>query len=89
MKTFSQNYYNNVIATDVTTIATCFRIELKDGRILGFTTNTRDTVYLSFEIPIGSEFNGSTMEVRWKIDTVMVNKLPKLNQKLLHYRVVR
>ena len=54
-----------------------------------FTTNTRDTVYLSFEIPIGSEFNGSTMEVRWKIDTVLVNKLPKLNQKLLHYRVVR
>jgi hypothetical protein len=54
-----------------------------------FLTNNKDTVRLTFDIPIGTEFIGTTMELRWKIDTVVVNKLPMLNQKLLHYRVVR
>lgn len=45
MKTFSQNFYNNIIATDATTIATCFRLELQNGNVLGFTTSTRDVVF--------------------------------------------
>lgn len=45
MKSFSTQYYNNVIASELTTLATCFRIELQDGRILGFTTNVRSVVF--------------------------------------------
>lgn len=45
MKNFSTQYYNNVIASELTSIATCFRIELQDGRILGFTTNVRSVVF--------------------------------------------
>lgn len=45
MKNFSSLYYNNVIGVEATTIATCFRLELKDGRILGFTTCSDDVIF--------------------------------------------
>lgn len=53
-------------------------------------TQQKDTVSLSYDIPIGAEFNGLLMEMVWKIDTVMMsNQTPVLNHKLIRYRVIR
>lgn len=46
MKNFSQNYIDGVIGREATTLATCFRFQLNDGRILGFTTLDRDVVFI-------------------------------------------
>lgn len=45
MKQLSTVYKNSVIGKQVNTLATCFRVELQDGRRMGFTTHTRDITF--------------------------------------------
>lgn len=45
MKTLSTKYKNSIVGKQVVTIATCFKIILKDGTKLGFTTHTRNIVF--------------------------------------------
>ncbi|MBP6230971.1 MAG: hypothetical protein KA397_04875 [Paludibacteraceae bacterium] len=54
-----------------------------------YRTKQNDTLRLSYDIPLGTEYNGSIMEIRWKIDTIVVKGKPMLNHKMLYYKVVR
>ena len=46
MKSLSTNYFNKVVDGDnAKTLAFCWRVELNDGRILGFTTHTRNVTF--------------------------------------------
>lgn len=45
MKQLSTVYKDSVVGKQVNTLATCFRVELKDGRRMAFTTHTRDIVF--------------------------------------------
>lgn len=54
-----------------------------------FETKQKDTVSLTYDIPIDRECLGRKMEVVWKIDTfINRNKKPVLNQKMLRYRLI-
>lgn len=45
MKTLSQTYKESIIGKQVVTLATCFKIILRDGTKLGFTTHTRNITF--------------------------------------------
>ena len=85
MKSLSNDYKNSIINKQVLTLATCFKIELKDGRVLGFTTHSRDIKFIEDDIVYksssftptasskSSQMNVDNMDCQLLIDDININ----------------
>lgn len=86
MKSLSNDYKNSIINKQVLTLATCFKIELKDGRVLGFTTHSRDIKFIEDDIVYksssftptasskSSQMNVDNMDCKLLIDDINIKK---------------
>lgn len=86
MKSLSIDYKNSVIGKQVLTIATCFKIELKDGRVFGFTTHSRDIKFIEEDLIYksssftptasskSSQMNVDNMDCQLLIDNIDIKK---------------
>lgn len=86
MKSLSNDYKNSIINKQVLTLATCFKIELKDGRDLGFTTHSRDIKFIEDDIVYksssftptasskSSQMNVDNMDCKLLIDDINIKK---------------
>lgn len=86
MKSLSNDYKNSIIGKQVLTLATCFKIELEDGRIFGFTTHSRDIEFIEDNIIYksssftptasskSSQMNVDNMDCQLLIDNIDIKK---------------